>query len=459
MKKDNIEEIYSALEGFSKEPPKELWDNIEAKLHPKKKKRRGILFLWGSAAAVLLLFIGYVITGLPESNDMPATTITDSEEQTINDTIAISQGKTVEVNNEALIDKDESKQKLNRTNSTLKTAIHQDKITDNISLSDDKEHAEVIAKHKSSKHRNVYLNGIETESYVNDNYTLVNEDEVILQIKNKGLINFKNEEIVADVNMLSVFTKTPSLNLFEELEALNKELSDSLDMKTADNSKWSVEFLGGLSNTASESSIQGTDVNTRSQNDFVYTFKLGFAISDKLILKSGIGKNILGQDLNNVLYASTDTTLSADNFQSIVSDQNIVLLGTQASYNDVGVSNGNINEGNLQQQFDYIQLPLELSYNILKQSKYNVSLGIGGNVNFLTNNRTFLNDEQIGESLGVNSTIFGASINSNFSYEIAKKMILFIEPSYNYFEKPIANYNQSFNNTQLRALFGLRYKF
>ena len=459
MKKDNIEEIYSALEGFSKEPPKELWDNIEAKLHPKKKKRRGILFFWGSAAAVLLLFIGYVITGLPESNDMPATTITDSEEQTINDTITISQGKTVEVNNEALIDKDESKQKLNRTNSTLKTAIHQDKITDNISVSDDKEHAEVIAKHKSSKHKNVYLNGILTESSVNDNYTLVNEDEVILQIKNKGLINFKNEEIVADVNMISVFTKTPSLNLFEELEALNKELSDSLDMKTADNSKWSVEFLGGLSNTSSESSIQGTDVNTRSQNDFVYTFKFGFAISDKLILKSGIGKNILGQDLNNVLYASTDTTLSADNFQSIVSDQNIVLLGTQASYNDVGVSNGNINEGNLQQQFDYIQLPLELSYNILKQSKYNVSLGIGGNVNFLTNNRTFLNDEQIGESLGVNSTIFGASINSNISDEVAKKMVLFIEPSYNYFEKPIANYNQSFNNTQLRALFGLRYKF
>jgi len=28
MKKDDIKDIYGDLEAFSKEPPKELWDNI-----------------------------------------------------------------------------------------------------------------------------------------------------------------------------------------------------------------------------------------------------------------------------------------------------------------------------------------------------------------------------------------------------------------------------------------------
>ena len=245
--------------------------------------------------------------------------------------------------------------------------------------------------------------------------------------------------------------------MYEELVAENK--NDSIITTKVAGLKWSVEVLGGLANTASESSIQNTSVNTTSQNNFVYTLKVGYALSDRLVVKSGIGKNVLGQEINNIIYTGIGASLSVGDSQNIVNNQNILFLVSEESINDVSSFVEFTNEGTLQQQFDYIQVPLEFSYNVLRAQKFDISLGIGGNVNFLTDNRTYLDDEEIGESVGANAKIYGATMNSNISYSLAKKTILFFEPSYNYFEKPIDNDNQAFKNTQLRVLLGLRYKF
>jgi hypothetical protein len=53
MKKQKIEDIFSAIENFSSVPPPELWNKIEEELDKPKKKKRVIL--WWSAAACLLL--------------------------------------------------------------------------------------------------------------------------------------------------------------------------------------------------------------------------------------------------------------------------------------------------------------------------------------------------------------------------------------------------------------------
>jgi len=53
MKKQNIEDIFSSIEDFSSVPPPELWDNIEEKLHPRKKKKATIIW-WALAASLLI---------------------------------------------------------------------------------------------------------------------------------------------------------------------------------------------------------------------------------------------------------------------------------------------------------------------------------------------------------------------------------------------------------------------
>lgn len=485
MKKDDIEDLYSELEGFSKAPPEELWDNIEARLHPKKKKRRLLIF-WGSAAAVLVLFIGYMFTNLFETDSNSINIISDIEQPIEFEEPSKSNQETIK-NVESLNFNDSNEDSLNEQFSVVKESLNNEKFQKQLTEKNNKskfnknqnqltetndnleqfkdnitEELKSVSEvqngndiNKISEYTNKY-----SKNTISENVIKVEDDEINNEIesKHKTLTEFKKEKIIVSNDSVNKANHTGLLDINKEVMAENDHTNDSI-LDTSKGLKWSVEVLGGLANTSSESSIQNTSINTASQNDFVYALKLGYALSDRLIVKSGIGKNVLGQKINNINYTSTSVSFSGGNALSIVDDPSILFSLTEISFNDVSSVEGFSEEGTLQQQFGYVQVPLEFSYNLLKAKKIDLSLGFGGNVNFLTNNRVFIDNERIGESLGVNSTIFGATMNSTISYSLAKKTILFLEPSYNYFEKPVDNSNQAFKNTQFRALFGLRYKF
>lgn len=467
MKKDRIEDVYGALGGFSKEPPKELWDKIEIILHPKKKKRR-LFFLWGSAAAVLLVFVGYTIANAPDLNLKPVKGITDIENNKASDAISEKEIETTKkvdetfnnkITEDFLSEKHTTKEKLlnNIANQNQLSARSRLQNKEEVQKNSARPIIEKIINNTGEKSK--YNRGYAQKSKEEKNDALIKKDIAVILNKNETTLNHKKEKLYARYDSISKLKDNALVDLSEGLMAVNKAVNDSVNPSAVTSLKWSVEVLGGLSNTASEASIQGASVNTSSQNDFVYTLKLGYSISDRLVVKSGIGKNVLGQEINNIRYASTDGSLLDTNFQNIVNNQSILFLVSQESINDFSTLAEVSNEGTLLQQFDYIQVPLEVSYTLLRAQKFDLSIGVGGNINFLTNNSAFLNNEQIGESLGVNATVFGATMNTNVSFELAKKTILFLEPSYNYFDKPIDNNNQTFSNNQLRVLFGLRYKF
>lgn len=473
MKKDNIEEIYKELEGYSEIPPAELWDNIEARLHP-KKKRRGALWFWGSSAAILVVMLGYMIykpidgnINIPSSNSDNEITGIKHSDDTINDKTSdyksVISDVEVTVNNktEDSLEKESeaSKSNFNRAtynNQLVKRDGLEHKSKNQIDkTSNQKLHDKTLDKKvKASNLTEDYAQNIDT-----NNDTKNKKDAFNLKDDSKNLIEDAEKVLVADIDSISKAKTDTKLDLYKELMAENSKEEDTLNTAVAGINKWSVEVLGGLSNTTSKSTIQGTSVNTSPQNNFVYTLKVGYSLSDKLVIKTGIGKNTLGQEVNNIVYTSSDISAGSTDLQSIVSNQNIQIFGSQESYTEVSNSPDNINQGNFEQRFDYVQLPLEVSYSLLKKPSFDLSVGLGGNINFLTNNRAYLNDEEVGESLGVNRTVFGGAINSNISYKLANKTILFLEPSYNYFQRPVDNSNQKFNNTQLRVLFGLQFKF
>lgn len=504
MKKDNIEDIYSELETFSKEPPKELWDNIEARLQ-QKNKRGGILFLWSSIAVVLVVFLGYMITNSSNNSNLkPIKEISDIEQPIDNNEINKSKQQTTEIVDEAIINNkiedSFSKNQNIKKEELLNKSQNQNQLSDSNTLNEkeqkDKHYKEqkeekkrnhinkrieeksIIKKGKESKYNKSYaLSNMEEKNKgvvnnknatnkdvsinkdVANNKDAINKDVSVLQSKNVNTTNSEKEKALASNDSVSKAKDNTILDMSEELIAVKEEENDITEVAVVAYKKWSVEVLGGISNTTSESSIQNTSFNTIPQNDFVYTLKMGYAVSDRLTIKSGIGKNVLGQKTDSISYTSTDISEFENNFQSIIDNQNISILGSQEFISDATTFQVDISKGNFQQQLEYIQLPLEVSYDLLKKSKFNVSIGAGGNVNFLTNNSAYLNDEKIGESLGVNKTIFGATVNTSISYNLTKTINLFIEPSYNYFQKPIDNNNQNFKNTQFRALFGLRYRF
>lgn len=466
MKKDNIEEIYSKLEMFSKEPPQELWENIEAKLHP-KKKRRGIFWFWGSNAAVLIVFIGYVLSNSIDNNESNVN-VTNIEESKINEVVGDSNSKTLNIikqNSVSDVNDSFNTEELENKTETLGPATNYNQLTGKNGLRNQKEqkssHSDYIyERNKTNKTKEQVKNNsdyAQNSSEKLNNKHGVKLDSILIKEKLK-LDSYPNKNGIVANDSIPKKEEGNSIELSKALLASNEIEKDTINIEVLKESKWSVEVSGGIASTSSQSYMQDMSVDATSQNDFIYALKFGYAISDRLVLKSGVGKNILGQEINNVMYASSDDSSFEVNAQSIVNNEGVSFLFTPESLNDFAAVGNPINEGTFQQRFDYIQLPLEFSYALLKDEKYSLSLGFGGNVNFLTDNKTYLDGNEIGESIGVNSTVFGATLNSNISYKIVEKMILFFEPSYNYFEKPVDNSNQSFNNRQLRVLFGLRYK-
>ncbi|WP_299521681.1 outer membrane beta-barrel protein [Winogradskyella sp.] len=454
MKKDKIEELYDSLKILSKEPPAALWDNIEARLHPKKKKRRGLFFIWGSAAAILIVFIGYMLNDLA-NNDSPVKKVTDieySEERDTIDELDFNTTKNIDEVVTTNTDEDDLPNSVNGNDAISSGLIEQKEQKENLSeYVIDKKQDEKDAK---SRYNKDYALVVQEE----ENNKINSADIQMSKTESGSTIDRTKETAIANNDSIVKIKERSLLDISEELLAENNNTKDTLNTEFEAISKWTVEVLGGVSNTASDASIQGTSVNTSSQNDFVYTLKVGYALSDRWVIKSGIGNNVLGQEINNIGYVSPGTSLFAGDAQSLVNNQEVLFFVSPGSASQDGASDTTTDVGTLEQQFNYIQIPLEFSYHVLKNQKYTLSFGIGGNVNFLTDNRAFLDDEQIGESLGVDATVFGATLNSNVSYQLTKRMNLFLEPSYNYFQKPINNSNQEFSNTQLRFLFGIRYK-
>lgn len=467
MKKDNIEDLYRKLKGFEKQPPENLWPTIEAGLQ-QKKKRGGLLFWIGSAAAVFLFLLGYIFYNTSKFNTKTNKTFTTTRPAQDKDSVDSKTAlpyNIINQKNSCIVEEQNSSEKNNLTSpkeiteSTVKTS--------HISKSSKSSIANNTAKPTKSK----TMNNTPLSNKITTINTPANYDKQNSEHKN----TFKN-----GVNQTPKDASTEKreglANIITQKDTLTKAIENALkDIALKDDEKsltqqkkpkkpsWLIEISGGISNTASESAIQNTSVQTSAQNDLVYGLKLGYALSERLTLKTGVANNVLGQKISNIGYANSENALNADISQNIISNENILLLVSDESQdifnNDFSVVSGvEISQGSFRQQFNYLQIPLEFSYALFHREKFNIGLGFGGTINFLTDNKAYINDENIGENLNVNSTLFGASILNNFNYVLYKNMNVFIEPSINFFQKPVDNKNQSFSNTQFRLLFGFRYK-
>jgi hypothetical protein len=563
MKKDNIEDIYKELKTFSQEPPKELWDKVETKLHP-KNRRGGMQFLWSSIALIFLALLGYMIMNWSEdSNHKPNNIITDTEQPInnnetnnshhTNDKINISEQETTKIDNEGSSDNNEdaiSNRQNTKAEKLLNNSVNQNQLSDRNTIKEKKQHGanninqiseqkDEQSKRQNRAQKKEQINKVVKEkstitnqekSKYNKSYALSNKEkennkeENKSAIKNKEMIDDKGDDFgniinnentdsgtsspnnknadnkyvinkntdekstiyknVANTNELvkastALVLKSKGLFKFKNADLtvvlnplrINEDSEDNTDVDEV-YKKWSLEILGGIAHTTSKSSFEDVSFKTTPQNDFVYALKIGYNISSRFTIKSGIGINVLGQQIDSISYVNpnqsfatgisilqfTDEGLNLTDNQDIIffSSQESVIVFDEEFQEEMVVP---FNKGTLRQELNYIQVPLEVSYNVFKKRKYNWFIGIGGNINFLTNNKAYIDDEEIGETLDVNKTIFGATVNSNFSFNFSEKISLFVEPSYNYFQKPVDNNNQAFDNTQLRVLLGLRFRF
>ncbi|MBF7090374.1 hypothetical protein IUY40_02290 [Flavobacterium sp. ALJ2] len=504
MKKKKIEDIFSSIENFSSVPPPELWTMIEEKLDEPKKKK--VTAIWWSLAASLL--IGLAITsGLyfnsnedetliknknvvldnqksnSKSNTTPSTINTTTLDSKTPITVAESNNSAtnkISTNNQespqtAIISvnkKEKSSLKLNHGTISIAISSSKNNTTTTSSEYNSPKTGNSINKDKSEK---IALNNnIQSASQNDTKSSLFNQNTTgvtsILKIDPKEEIALNSS---SDKDLISFNDSLNKVQIALELQQLENRLNNKEDKeepkieKDLLKEKWSVGLYAGVANSQSYGNKKTLGNDIESKQNTGYGVKTNYKLNKKWAISSGFKINELGQSVANVSYYNKkQNTLAAGITNDFfASNPSVEYISTNKNYvfssdnsNQKVQSSGTSNlTGNIDQQLQYLEMPLEISYSILSTSKAAIMLNTGGFIGKLISNEIFLDGNSIGGNLDVNNFVYGSKLSSTLQYEVLKQTRLFVEPGLNYYINPLKT--QSFNQFQWGLNFGVNFGF
>ena len=126
-----------------------------------------------------------------------------------------------------------------------------------------------------------------------------------------------------------------------------------------------------------------------------------------------------------------------------------------------GVVANNI-KSSIDQEFSYIEVPVELEYK-LSDRKLSMSVIGGFSTLFLDENKVYttLQGEQrlLGEATNLNETSFSANLGLGFDYKISKQIDLNLDPIFKYQINTFSDTSGDFNPYTIGFYTGFRFRF
>ncbi|PWD99779.1 outer membrane beta-barrel protein [Marinilabilia rubra] len=438
----NIDPLFNDLKDLEISPSDKVWEGIEGLLD-KKRKRLVPLYWWVGAAASVLLVIGFFIFNSPDSDlssgDMAQQKHISPNESATTPKMA-RQMNDEEIKQEVEIDQDLQKtnnlnvvsdfsgEKTKHTSFTTMTAEGNTSATETfnpkLTGTEDKENHLVVA-----------VEAMKSHAFNFDLWHVASPDTRKLAYRHSDkveLIGNKPDEPVSDVD-----DSRPSLRFvlggeysptyaFRETSGGGSGNSESginkagggISLAVKLNSRWQIE-------TGVKYAMLGQEVSATSRSDRVYSFA-----DASPSLESSM--DITEINLSNSLGAVTP-----DASPSRMQDA----AGFQGSSNElVDLQNSNFAaNGNplLEQNLGYVQVPLTIRYQLLKQSQLNLSLSGGVSTNWLVDNNAYLqmggDKKRIGQTQGLADMGLSTHAGVAVSLPVFKGIHLRMEPRVDYF--------------------------
>jgi hypothetical protein len=274
-------------------------------------------------------------------------------------------------------------------------------------------------------------------------------------------------------NLVSYNDSLNKAQIALELQQLENRLNnkeDNEEVKTEKEiitEKWSVGLYAGLVNSQNYGNKKTLGNDVESKQNTGYGVKTNYKLNKKWAVSSGLKINELGQSVANVSYynkqqnvlsagITNDFFLSNPSVEYISTNRNYV-FSSDNSNQKIQSSEASNQTGNLDQQLQYLEMPLEVSYSVLNTGKADIRLNTGGFIGKLISNEVFLDGNSIGGNLDVNNFVYGSKFSSTLQYEVFKKTHFFVEPGVNYYINPLKT--QSFNQFQWGLNFGVNFGF
>lgn len=454
----NIDRLFQEkLKDFEVTPKDAVWENIAARVQPKKKKRRVIpiwLRLSGVAAGLILLIsLGNSLffndaPSLPIENDTIVNeNVSDQKNATDEfktpDTISADNTNAEEdLKNSSIVLPEKDKAIANNKNELAKQSVNSSKKTLQV---------------KTDEARIAENNKIATEATIDKADAVVeNTKEVIEAIAE----NKEDETKEDDVKKESILDAVAS----QEDAVVNTDE----DPKTK---RWSVSPIVApvYFNTLGEgSSIHSDFVSNPKTGDvnMSYGITASYAINKKVSVRAGVNKVQLGYSTNDILvFNSLSSAFSNSKFKNIALNKKAsdMAFANANSFNDTQtpffISGEN---ASIDQQLGFLEVPLELEYKLL-DNKFGLHIVGGFSTLFLESNDIYsVFDGQstlIGEATNINKTSYSANLGLGLDYKVSDKFKLNLEPVFKYQLNTFTNTSGEFRPYFIGFYTGLSFKF
>ncbi|MFV8464258.1 hypothetical protein [Flavobacterium sp. LB1P62] len=445
--KKNIDRLFQErFKDFEAEPNDQVWINIETALKKKEKKRKIIPF-WmrfsGIAAAFILgLFALKMVfkTNTETKNSIVLDTKTLDKKSNQNKLLPNKiekERKPYEIKNSQQIVITNPKIVINHEKETTiftpsKTIAHKKKNQNNTNLYFSKNHPPL----KQTKAEIDYSSLITDKKSTTNPNTFENIQNQVLEKK----VLQANEEAKT---VVSESKKQPSIipESPNELEEILKKKAPEKQTVVLNNNKWQIVPNVGavyLNSNSVGSAIDPQFSKNQKTADNSLSFGIGvnYAVSKKIILRSGINKLTLGYNTNNVVYSAglSNKSLAYINYSSnqLIEIKTETALNTLISF-EKGLQK--TNTGSLNQKMGYYEVPLELSYALLNK-KFGINVIGGISTLFLNQNKISLvssnTNVKLGEATNLNEIHFSTNVGLGFKYQLVKSFQINFEPMVKY---------------------------
>lgn len=402
LNKSNIDKLFiDKLKSFQASPDEKVWQKIERKLK-KKKQKKGIPIWWSYSGVAALLTLGFFLFPISDNefNEIENNVVSSPKQLNIKKELLEKKGNR-NLNNANKIYTAEKKIKVSsqKENSSRKKMTHDSKNNFQIAL---------LEKNKIKQ----FIQPITI--HIENTFNIIEPKK--LKNKTKGL-DF-SKEVKDNISIL-----------------LNEEKKNAKKKKN-----WSISPLIGLlnSNSYTKSSPVSSSLSNSTKGDYTYSYGLqvSYQLNRKYSVQTGLHFQEISYQNKNLIVAlsninSSNINSSNINFDTRTNFDMIELNSNVETSGNISAANIVSRNGNLNQRYGYIEIPIEIKYNLIEKNSFKTELIVGASSLFLNENETTLETESFsssGKMNNLNNINFSANLGVIFSYKFDKKWALNFSP-------------------------------
>ncbi|MFV8225294.1 hypothetical protein [Christiangramia aquimixticola] len=463
--KKNIDRIFQEkFKDFEKEPSEKVWSSIASKLDEKEEKKPFILPFWakigGVAAVLALIMASLFFNNDPFSNNNNENPIVIEEPESPKPNIESDKSSISNTTNSSEVanhnSEEESHEKPGFKNESATITVAQT----NSTSANENRGKYIQKKPEPVAHR--YKNEIKTVNRISS-AGIYSQDQMETS-SNSGLAN---SVPLDSLNMPHNQTESSqnALALLEQREEKEENKDQNISSKKLQLSTFAAPVFYANTGSGNELSNQFANNKSTSEITFSYGMKIAYQVGSKLKVRTGISKVNMSNRIQDINYYPTATSQGFDNLSRVEDNLEIRTgLPNEVNSNPAIANNlvtGVYSPGEINQQFGFIEVPVELEYSVL-DNRFGMNLIGGVSSLFLDQNRVDLvagnSITVLGTANNINNTSFSTNIGLGLDYKLNNSFGISVEPILKY------QFNTFTNVDNVRPLnfgiySGLNFKF